>query len=44
MSVRNGSKCWSMRATKQQILDELEKLQRRIDEFEPSADQHQRVN
>ena len=44
MSVRNGSESWFMRATKQQLLDELERLQRRIDEFERSADQHQRVN
>ena len=40
MSLRNGCKRWSVRATKEQLLDELERLQRRIDEFERSADQH----
>ncbi len=44
MSGVDDSKRRSSRATKQQLLNELERLQRRINELERSADQHQRVN
>ncbi len=44
MSGVDYSKRRSSRATKQQLLNELERLQRRINELERSADQHQRVN